>query len=97
MIQFLLTGQKKCGFARAPYRALGLALGHGETAGRYSDGERISAGAAFLTPGAMAGGGQEKWGADPEADLPAEAPTVQSSVIRQALHAFLSLSQQNTD
>jgi hypothetical protein len=37
--QFLHTGQKKCGLGRGPLTELGLALGHGETAGRYGDGE----------------------------------------------------------
>ena len=72
----LAQGAEEMRVGRGPLTELGLALGDGETAGRYGDGERISAGAAFLTPGAMAGGGQERWGADPEADLPAEAPTV---------------------
>ena len=73
--QFLHTGQKKCGLGEGPLPSSGSPW-VSETAGRYSDGERIGAGAALLTPSAMAGGGQERRGADPEADLPTRASTV---------------------
>src|SRR6516225_6243147 len=48
----LAQGAEEMRVGRGPLAELGLALGHGETAGRYGNGERISAGAALLTPSA---------------------------------------------
>jgi hypothetical protein len=38
--QFLHTGQKKCGLGEGPLPSSGSPWGHGDTAGRYGNGER---------------------------------------------------------